>query len=88
VIGLSFLVGVQLAVSGVDPVKGLFYSQVVAGLVAPFLVVLLVLLTSSRKVMGDFTNGLWTKVMGILAVVVLVVADVALIYSVATSGLP
>ena len=88
VIGLSFLVGVQLAVSGVDPVKGLFYSQVVDGLVAPFLVVLLVLLTSSRRVMGDSANGLWTKIMGILAVVVLVVADVALIYSVATSGLP
>lgn len=27
VIGLSFLVGVQLGVSGIDPVKGLFYSQ-------------------------------------------------------------
>lgn len=88
VIGLSFLVGVQLAVSGIDPVKGLFYSQVVDGLVAPFLVVLLLLLTSSRRVMGDFVNGTWTRVMGALAVLVLVGADVALIYSVATSGLP
>jgi Mn2+/Fe2+ NRAMP family transporter len=88
VIGLSFLVGVQLAVSGIDPVKGLFYSQVVDGLIAPFLVLLLLLLTSSRKVMGDFANGSWTKVMGGLAVLVLVGADVALIYSVATSGLP
>jgi Mn2+/Fe2+ NRAMP family transporter len=88
VVGVSMLVGVQLAVSGVDPVKGLFYSQVVDGLVAPFLVILLLLLTSSRKVMGDFVNGTWTKVMAALAVLVLLVADIAFIYSVATSGLP
>lgn len=88
VLGLALLVGVQLAVSNVDPIKALFYSQVLDGLIAPILVVLLLLLTSSRKVMGDFVNGTWTKIIGWAAVVILVVADLALIYSVATNGLP
>jgi NRAMP (natural resistance-associated macrophage protein)-like metal ion transporter len=87
-IGLSMLVGVQLAVSGVDPIKALFYSQVLNGFVAPVLVVFLILLTSSRKVMGDFVNNRLTATLGWISVAILVAADAALIYSVATSGLP
>lgn len=88
VLGLAILVGVQLAVSGVDPIKALLYSQVLDGLIAPVLVVILLLLTSSRKVMGDFVSGRWTRLIGWAAVGVLVVADVAMVYSVATNGLP
>jgi Mn2+/Fe2+ NRAMP family transporter len=88
VLGLAILVGVQLAISDVDPIKALFYSQVLDGLIAPVLVVFLLLLTSSRKVMGEFVSGRWTKLIGWFAVGVLVVADLAMIYSVASSGLP
>ena len=88
VLGIAMLIGVQLAVSDVNPIKALFYSQVLDGLIAPLLVVLLLLLTSSRKVMGDFVNGLPTKIIGWVAVAVLVLADLALVYSIVTSGLP
>ena len=88
VLGVAILIGVQLAVSGADPIKTLFYSQVLDGLVAPFLVVLLVLLTSSRAVMGDFVVGRLSRTLGWAGVAVLVVADLAMIYSVATQGLP
>jgi Mn2+/Fe2+ NRAMP family transporter len=88
VIGLSFLVAIELAVSSVDPIKALFYSQVLDGLIAPVLVVLLLLLTSSRKLMGDYANGLPTKVIGWVAAGVMVLADVAMGYQVATNGLP
>ena len=88
VLGLSLLVGVQLAVSDVNPIKALFYSQVLDGLIAPVLVVLLLLLTSSRKVMGDFVNGLTTRIIGWVAVGVLIAADVALVYSLVKNGLP
>jgi len=88
VLGLALVVGVQLAVSGVNPIKALFYSQVLDGLIAPVLVVLLLLLTSSRKLMGDFVNGLPTKVIGWAAAGLMVLADVALAYQVLTKGLP
>jgi Mn2+/Fe2+ NRAMP family transporter len=52
------------------------------------LVVFLLLLTSSRKVMGEFANGIVTKVIGWAAVCILVAADVALVYTIVTSGLP
>jgi Mn2+/Fe2+ NRAMP family transporter len=88
VIGLAFLIAMELAISSVDPIKALFYSQVLDGLIAPVLVVLLLILTSSRKFMGDFVNGLATKVIGWAAAVVMVLADVAVAYEVATRGLP
>jgi Mn2+/Fe2+ NRAMP family transporter len=88
VIGLAFLVAMELAVSSVNPIKALFYSQVLDGLIAPVLVILLLILTSSRKLMGDFVNGWTTKVIGCVAAAVMVLADVAVVYQVATKGLP
>ncbi len=88
VIGLSFLVAMELAVSAVDPIKALFYSQVLDGVIAPVLIVLMLLLTSNRKLMGDYVNRLPTKVIGWSAATVMVLADLALAYQVATNGLP
>jgi Mn2+/Fe2+ NRAMP family transporter len=88
VIGLAFLVAMELAVSAVDPIKALFYSQVLDGVIAPVLIVLLLMLTSSRTLMGDFVNGIPTKIFGWAAAAVMVLADVAMVYQVATKGLP
>jgi len=88
VIGLAFLVATELAISAFDPIKALFYSQVLDGMIAPALIVLLILLTSSRKLMGDFVNGPTVNGIGWAAAAVMVAADAALIYQVATKGLP
>ncbi|HKC18261.1 MAG TPA: divalent metal cation transporter [Candidatus Dormibacteraeota bacterium] len=88
VIGLAFLVAMELAVSSIDPIKALFYSQVLDGLIAPVLIVLMLLITSSRKLMGDFVNGPVTNIVGWTAAAVMLLADVALVYQVATNGLP
>jgi Mn2+/Fe2+ NRAMP family transporter len=88
VIGLAFLVAMELAVSSIDPVKALFYSQVLNGLISPVLIVLILLLTSSRKVMGDFVNRPLSNVFGWAAAVVMLLADIALFEQVATNGLP
>jgi Mn2+/Fe2+ NRAMP family transporter len=88
VIGLAFLVAMELAISSIDPIKALFYSQVLDGLIAPVLIVLMLLITSSRRLMGDFVNGALTNVIGWAAAGVMVCADGALLYQVATHGLP
>ena len=88
VIGLAFLVAMELAVSAVDPVKALFYSQVLNGMVTPVLIMLMIMLTSSRRVMGDFVNGRLINVIAGAAIVVMVLADIALVDQVATHGLP
>ncbi|HYM96323.1 MAG TPA: divalent metal cation transporter [Candidatus Sulfotelmatobacter sp.] len=88
VIGLAFLFAMELAISSIDPIKALFYSQVLDGMIAPILIVLLVLVTSSRKLMGDFVNGPWTIGIASAAALVMILADVALVHQIATQGLP
>jgi Mn2+/Fe2+ NRAMP family transporter len=85
VLGAAFLIGIQFAIADLDPIKMLFYSQVLDGLIAPILVVLLVRLTASQEVMGEFVNSTVVTIVGWLTVGVLVSADIALIVSVATS---
>ncbi len=49
---------------------------------------ILLKLSSSRKVMGEFVNGPWTNIIAIATIGVMLLADGALVYTVATSGLP
>ena len=88
VIGLAFLIAMEIAISSIDPIKALLYSQVLDGLIAPVLIALMLLVTSSRKLMGDFVNGWVTNAIGWAAVAVMTVAGVALIHELATKGLP
>ena len=88
VLALAILVGVQLAVVNVNPVRALFYSQVLDGIIAPVLVTLLVVITGSRRLMGDFVSGRVLRTLGWCAVGVLTMADLAMFYTVATQGLP
>lgn len=57
VVGVSMLVGLGLDFAGFDAVKMLFWSAVVNGVLAPPLIVIVVLLTSNREVMGEHANS-------------------------------
>jgi Mn2+/Fe2+ NRAMP family transporter len=56
VVGIAVLVGLLLDVVGFNAVAMLFWSAVVNGVLAPPLIVLVLLLTSSRAVMGARAN--------------------------------
>jgi Mn2+/Fe2+ NRAMP family transporter len=64
VIAGAMLVGLALDFAGLNAVKMLFWSAVVNGVLAPPLVVLVVLLTSDRKVMGARTNSRGARALG------------------------
>lgn len=82
VIALSLLVGVELANSGINPIKALFYSQVLSGIITPPHLIFLVLLVSRRRVMGAFTASRWERTVGWLTVLVMTLSIVALAYTV------
>jgi Mn2+/Fe2+ NRAMP family transporter len=56
----------------------LFWSAVLNGVLAPPLIVLVVLLTSNRKVMGESTNSPLLKWLGWATAVIMAVAAVAM----------
>lgn len=67
----TFFIGAAIAVLGINPVTALFYSQVLAGIVAPPLLVLIILISSNKEIMGEYVNSLFTQIIGWGAVVVM-----------------
>lgn len=56
VIIISMIIGASLNFIGIDPIKALLYSAVLNGLIAPIILVLIVLLSSNKKIMGEWAN--------------------------------
>lgn len=59
--------------------KLLVFSQVVLSLQLPFAVVPLVMFTGNRKIMGDFVNPSWIKVLAWVVTVAIIVLNVKLL---------
>jgi Mn2+/Fe2+ NRAMP family transporter len=80
VIAMSVLAGLVIQYSPLNPMKALFYSAVINGVVAVPLMAVIILLASKKSVMGDFTVGrpllilswIGTTLMGAAAVCMLI----------------
>ncbi len=78
---ISMIIGLAINFVGLDPIKALIYSAVANGLVAPIVLLLIVRLSSNRKVMGDWANRPLTTVLGWAVTGLMAVAGVAAVVS-------
>src|SRR5205814_10223794 len=78
VVAAAMVLGLGLDYLGLNAVKMLFWSAVLNGVLAPPLIVLVVLLTSSRKVMGGRANPPLLKWLGWVTATVMAIAAVAM----------
>ncbi len=79
IIALVTLAGVILNLTPIDPIKALFWSAVVNGVVAVPVMVMLVLLASRETVMGRFALSWPMKTMGWVATAVMAAAACGMI---------
>jgi NRAMP (natural resistance-associated macrophage protein)-like metal ion transporter len=79
VIGIAIFVGLAFDFAGFNAVKMLFWSAVLNGLLAPPLVVMVVLLTSDRKVMGDRVNSYVMQALGWICALIMSAAAITLL---------
>jgi NRAMP (natural resistance-associated macrophage protein)-like metal ion transporter len=77
-IAVATLGGVLLNFSPIDPIKALFWSAVINGVVAVPVMALMMHLSSHRAAMGDFKLGRGLKTVGWLATAVMAAAAVGL----------
>jgi NRAMP (natural resistance-associated macrophage protein)-like metal ion transporter len=77
VIAVGLALGLALDYAGFNAVSMLFWAAVLNGVLAPPLIVMVVLLTSSRKVMGKRSNPLWLASLGWITVAVMTGASLA-----------
>jgi len=78
VIAVSTLIGVLINFLKIPPVTALFWAAVINGVLAPPLIVVIMLVSNSRKVMGSRTNGKLTNVLGWGTAVIMTAAAVGM----------
>lgn len=71
VVAFSTLVGVALNFSSIDPIKALFWSAVINGIVAVPVMVMMMLMTKRPEIMGDFPLPRGLRLLGWLATLVM-----------------
>jgi len=76
VIAVSVLAGLVIQYSPINPMKALFWSAVINGVVAVPLMVVIILLVSKKSVMGAFTAGRPIIILGWIATAVMGAAAV------------
>ena len=81
IIGLVTMVAVGMNFLGFNPMKALVWSGIVQGFSVPPLLLIMMLLTNSRKVVGARTNGRITNTLGWITTVVTFLCTAALVVS-------
>lgn len=84
VIIISLLVGLGMNFIGLDPIKALIYSAVANGLVAPVVLLFIVLISSNRRVMGEWVNHRSTTIIGWAVTGLMFIAGAAAIFALIT----
>lgn len=81
VIIISMLVGLGLNFIGLDPIKALIYSAIANGIVAPLVLFLIVVISSNKKIMGEWVNRRPITILGWMVTLLMGVAGAAAIVS-------
>ncbi|MBI2621361.1 MAG: divalent metal cation transporter [Candidatus Levybacteria bacterium] len=82
IIIISTFLGVALNFVGVNPIKALILAAVVNGLVAPVILILIIILSSNKKIMGNRANHPFTTILGLFITnIMILVGALTLIFS-------
>ena len=79
IITVSTLIGVLISFIGINPIKALFWTAVINGVISPPLLVVIMLVSNNKRVMGSRTNNSFTNLIGWTATVLMFVAAIGMI---------
>jgi NRAMP (natural resistance-associated macrophage protein)-like metal ion transporter len=78
IIAISTLLGFGLNLLGISPIKYLFYSAVLNGIISPIMIVLLLLIANSEKIMGKYRNGLLSNILTVITLLLMTAGAVGI----------
>lgn len=81
IIIISMLVGLGINFIGLDPIKALIYAAIGNALAAPLVLALIVMMSSSKKIMGHWVNKPYVTAIGWVVTATMTVAGIAAIYA-------
>lgn len=78
ILSISIIIGFAINLSGINPIKALIFTAIAYGVTAPVLIALILHICNNKKIMGEFTNKPHSNILGLVTLVVMSVAAVAL----------
>lgn len=82
VIIVSTLVGLLIPLLDIDPVKALFYTAIIYGIISPIVIAMILHMANNKKIMGDHTNGIVSNFIGYLTLAVMTLTAIIAIFSI------
>jgi NRAMP (natural resistance-associated macrophage protein)-like metal ion transporter len=83
VVAFATLIGIGINFTSIDPIKALFWSAVINGVVAVPVMILMMLMVMKPKVMGDFTLSRPLQAMGWLSTAVMAITVIGMLITMA-----
>ena len=80
VVIISLILGLSMNELGISPVKALIYSAILYGLTAPVLIAIILHIANNKKVMGEYTNGKLSNILGFSTLILMTTAAVVMLY--------
>ena len=80
VIAVSLILGLLMNYIGISPIKALIYSAILYGLTAPILIAIILHIANNKKVMGEYTNGKLSNILGFATLILMTSAAVVMLY--------
>lgn len=79
VIAVATVMALLLNFLGFNPISALFWSAVINGLISPPLLIIIMLVTNNRRVMGEKVNSMGANICGWIAAAIMFVAALGMI---------
>jgi NRAMP (natural resistance-associated macrophage protein)-like metal ion transporter len=79
IIAFSIAIGLAMNFFGIEPIKALYYSAYLNGIIALPLLIAIMMVGNDKRIMGSETHPRWVKIFGWASVVFMIAAVVATI---------
>ncbi|MCL4389975.1 MAG: divalent metal cation transporter [Patescibacteria group bacterium] len=77
VLAIATILGFLLNLLGLNPIKYLFYSAVLNGLIAPVLIIMILLVANNKTIMGNYVNNRLSNLLSFICLIIMSLAALA-----------
>lgn len=77
---ISLLVGLTIHLTGITPVQALIWAAVMYGIVAPFMIAIILHICNSKRIMGKYVNNKLQNFAGIITLILMTLCAGMLVY--------
>jgi NRAMP (natural resistance-associated macrophage protein)-like metal ion transporter len=86
IIGIATVIGALINITGVNPIRALYYAAVINGVISVPLIFIIIKMADDKRVVGSYITPKWHRVFGWITFIFVGLASVALILGLAGVG--